>query len=234
MQTKNILLFNTADKKAKVSVFFQDGTFWLTQKAMAELFGVNVPAVSKHLKNIFETGELAAISVVSKMETTATDGKNYETTFYRLEAILAVGYRVNSAQAIDFRKWATQTLNEFIIKGFVMDDDRLKQGKSFGQDYFDELLERIREIRSSERRFYQKITDIYALSTDYDKNSQQTKDFFAAVQNKLHWAITGQTAAEIIYTEADATKLYMGLKTWKAVPDGKILKTDVAVAKNYL
>ena len=234
MQTKNILLFNTADKKAKVSVFFQDGTFWLTQKAMAELFGVNVPAVSKHLKNIFETGELAAISVVSKMETTATDGKNYETTFYRLESILAVGYRVNSAQAIDFRKWATQTLNEFIIKGFVMDDDRLKQGKSFGQDYFDELLERIREIRSSERRFYQKITDIYALSTDYDKNSQQTKDFFAAVQNKLHWAITGQTAAEIIYTEADATKLYMGLKTWKAAPDGKILKTDVAVAKNYL
>ena len=234
MQTKNILLFSTTDKKAKVSVFFQDGTFWLTQKAMAELFGVNVPAISKHLKNIFETGELEAISVVSKMETTASDGKNYETTFYRLEAILAVGYRVNSAQATDFRKWATQTLNEFIIKGFVMDDERLKQGKSFGQDYFDELLERIREIRSSERRFYQKITDIYALSTDYDKTSQQTKDFFAAVQNKLHWAITGQTAAEIIYTEADATKLYMGLKTWKAAPDGKILKTDVAVAKNYL
>jgi len=191
-------------------------------------------AVSKHLKNIFETGELAEISVISKMETTATDGKKYETTFYRLEAILAVGYRVNSVQAIDFRKWATLTLNEFIIKGFVMDDERLKQGKSFGQDYFDELLERIREIRSSERRFYQKITDIYALSTDYDKNSQQTKDFFAVVQNKLHWAITGQTAAEIIYTEADATKLYMGLKTWKAAPDGKILKTDVAVAKNYL
>ena len=234
MQTKNILLFSTTDKKAKVSVFFQDGAFWLTQKAMAELFGVNVPAISKHLKNIFETGELEAISVVSKMETTASDGKNYETTFYRLEAILAVGYRVNSAQATDFRKWATQTLNEFIIKGFVMDDERLKQGKSFGQDYFDELLERIREIRSSERRFYQKITDIYALSTDYDKNSPQTKDFFAAVQNKLHWAITGQTAAEIIYTEADATKLYMGLKTWKAAPDGKILKTDVAVAKNYL
>ena len=234
MQTKNILLFSSTDKKAKVSVFFQDGTFWLTQKAMAELFGVNVPAISKHLKNIFETGELEAISVVSKMETTASDGKNYETTFYRLEAILAVGYRVNSAQATDFRKWATQTLNEFIIKGFVMDDERLKQGKSFGQDYFDELLERIREIRSSERRFYQKITDIYALSTDYDKTSPQTKDFFAAVQNKLHWAITGQTAAEIIYTEADATKLYMGLKTWKAAPDGKILKTDVAVAKNYL
>lgn len=234
MQTKNILLFNPAGKNAKVSVYFQDGTFWLTQKAMAELFGVNVPAVSKHLKNIFETGELSPNSVISKMETTAADGKNYETTFYRLEAILAVGYRVNSSQATEFRKWATQTLNEFIIKGFVMDDERLKQGKSFGQDYFDELLERIREIRASERRFYQKITDIYALSTDYDKNSQQTKDFFAAVQNKLHWAITGQTAAEIIYSEADATKLYMGLKTWKAAPDGKILKSDVSIAKNYL
>mgnify|MGYP000917356441 CR=1 FL=1 len=234
MQTKNILLFNPSGKNAKVSVYFQDGTFWLTQKAMAELFGVNVPAVSKHLKNIFETGELSPNSVISKMETTAADGKNYETTFYRLEAILAVGYRVNSSQATEFRKWATQTLNEFIIKGFVMDDERLKQGKSFGQDYFDELLERIREIRASERRFYQKITDIYALSTDYDKNSQQTKDFFAAVQNKLHWAITGQTAAEIIYSEADATKLYMGLKTWKAAPDGKIMKSDVSIAKNYL
>lgn len=237
MQTKNILLFSTTDKKAKVSVFFQDGTFWLTQKAMAELFGVNVPAISKHLKNIFETGELESASTVSILETVQKEGKrevSRSVEFYRLEAILAVGYRVNSAQATDFRKWATQTLNEFIIKGFVMDDERLKQGKSFGQDYFDELLERIREIRSSERRFYQKITDIYALSTDYDKNSLQTKDFFAAVQNKLHWAITGQTAAEIIYTEADATKLYMGLKTWKAAPDGKILKTDVAVAKNYL
>ena len=234
MQTRNILLFNPVGKNAKVSVFFQGGTFWLTQKAMAELFGVNVPAVSKHLKNIFETGELSIDSVISKMETTASDGKNYETTFYRLEAILSVGYRINSSQATEFRKWATQTLNEFIIKGFVMDDERLKQGKSFGQDYFGELLERIREIRASERRFYQKITDIYALSIDYDKNSQQTKDFFAAVQNKLHWAITGQTAAEIIYTEADATKLYMGLKTWKAAPDGKILKSDVAVAKNYL
>jgi hypothetical protein len=234
MQTKNILLFNPVGKNAKVSVYFQDGTFWLTQKAMAELFGVNVPAVSKHLKNIFDTGELSYGSVVSKMETTASDGKNYDTTFYRLEAILAVGYRVNSSQATEFRKWATQTLNEFIIKGFVMDDERLKQGKNFGQDYFDELLERIREIRASERRFYQKITDIYSLSTDYDKNSRQTKDFFAAVQNKLHWAITGQTAAEIIYTEADATKLYMGLKTWKAAPDGKILKSDVAIAKNYL
>jgi len=151
-----------------------------------------------------------------------------------LEATLAVGYRVNSVQAIDFRKWATQTLNDFIIKGFIIDDERLKQGKNFGQDYFDELLERIREIRASERRFYQKITDLYALSTDYDKNSQQTNNFFALVQNKLHWAISGKTAAEIIYTEADATRLYMGLKTWKAALDGKILKSDVTVAKNYL
>jgi hypothetical protein len=237
MQTRNILLFNPVGKNAKVSVFFQNGTFWLTQKAMAELFGVNVPAVSKHLKNIFETGELEIASTISILETVQKEGKrevSRSMEFYRLEAILAVGYRVNSTQATEFRKWATQTLNEFIIKGFVMDDERMKQGKSFGQDYFDELLERIREIRASERRFYQKITDIYALSIDYDKNSLQTKEFFAAVQNKLHWAITGRTAAEIIYTEADATKLYMGLKTWKAAPDGKILKNDVAITKNYL
>ncbi|TZF85541.1 virulence RhuM family protein (plasmid) [Pedobacter sp. BS3] len=234
MHPKDILLFNTTDQKVNVSVYFQNGTFWLTQKAMAELFGVNVPAVSKHLKNIFETKELDQTSAISILETTAADGKNYATKFYRLEAILAVGYRVNSAQATDFRKWATQTLNEFIIKGFVIDDERLKQGKHFGQDYFDELLERIREIRASERRFYQKITDLYALSTDYDKDSVQTRDFFAMVQNKLHWAITGRTAAEIIYTEADATKLYMGLKTWKDAPDGKIQKSDVSVAKNYL
>lgn len=227
-------MYNTTDQKVNISVYFQNGTFWLTQKAMAELFGVNVPAVSKHLKNIFDTSELNQDSVISKMETTATDGKMYETSFYRLEAVLAVGYRVNSFQATDFRKWATQTLNEFIIKGFVMDDERLKQGRNFGQDFFDELLERIREIRASERRFYQRITDLYALSTDYDKNSQQTKEFFSAVQNKLHWAISGQTAAEIIYSEADATKLYMGLKTWKEAPDGKILKSDVTVAKNYL
>lgn len=234
MKPRDLLLYNTADKKVNVSVYFQNGTFWLTQKAMAELFGVNVPAVNKHLKNIFETGELEQASVISKMETTAADGKRYTTNFYRLEAILAVGYRVNSTQAADFRRWATQTLNEFIVKGFVIDDERLKQGKNFGQDYFDELLERIREIRASERRFYQKITDLYALSTDYVRESQQTKDFFSAVQNKLHWAITGKTAAEIIYTEADAAKLYMGLKTWKAAPDGKILKSDTTVAKNYI
>jgi len=234
MKPKDILLFNTTDQKVNVSVYFQNGTFWLTQKTMAELFGVGVPTISKHLKNIFETEELEQNSVISKMETTAKDGKVYDTSFYRLEAILAVGYRVNSVQATEFRKWATQTLNEFIIKGFVIDDERLKQGKNFGQDFFDELLERIREIRSSERRFYQKITDLYALSTDYDKKSLQTRDFFAMVQNKLHWAIAGKTAAEIIYTEADANKLYMGLKTWRDAPDGKIMKTDVSIAKNYL
>ena len=234
MKGRDILLFNTIDKAIKISVHFDKGTFWLTQKAMGELFGVNVPAISKHIKNIFETNELDKNSVISKMETTALDGKKYNTLFYRLEALLAVGYRVNSSQATEFRKWATQTLNEFIIKGFIIDDDRLKQGKNLGQDYFDELLERIREIRTSERRFYQKITDLFSLSTDYIHDSQQTKDFFAMVQNKLHWAISGKTAAEIIYSEADAKKLFMGLKTWKAAPNGKILKSDVVVAKNYL
>ena len=237
MKAHNLLFFHSQDKKVNVSVFFREGTFWLTQKAMAELFGVNVPAVNKHLKNIYDTEELNKDATVSILEIVRTEGSREVTRsmeFYRLEAILAVGYRVNSVQATEFRKWATTTLNEFIIKGFIIDDERLKQGKNFGQDYFDELLERIREIRASERRFYQKITDLYALSTDYDKHSEQTRKFFAAVQNKLHWAITGKTAAEIIYTEADATKLYMGLKTWKAAPDGKILKSDVVIAKNYL
>jgi hypothetical protein len=234
MKPKDLLFFNTDEKKVTISVFFQKGTFWLTQKTMADLFGVERSVVTKHLKNIFLTNELDENSVCAIFAHTASDGKNYSTQFYRLEAILAVGYRVNSVQATDFRKWATQTLNEFIIKGFVLDDERLKQGKNFGLDFFDELLERIREIRSSERRFYQKITDLYALSTDYDKDSQQTKDFFAAVQNKLHWAITGKTAAEIIYSEADANQLYMGLKTWKDAPNGKIMKSDVVVAKNYL
>jgi len=234
MFNKNFLIFRNEESTQNISVYFQDGTFWLTQKAMAQLFGVQVPAISKHLINIFESKELNENSVISILETTAADGKNYKTQFYRLEAILAVGYRVNSAQATDFRRWATDTLNEFIIKGFVLDDDRLKQGKNLGQDYFDELLERIREIRSSERRFYQKITDLFALSTDYEKESPQTREFFAMVQNKLHWAITGNTAAEIIYNEADASKLFMGLKTWKDAPDGKILKSDVSIAKNYL
>ena len=234
MQIRNILLYQVGKHKKEVSVYFEKGSFWLSQKAIALLFGVDRTVVTKHLKKIFEAKELDENSVCAIFAHTADDGKSYETKFYRLEAILAVGYRVNSIQATDFRKWATTTLNEFIIKGFVLDDDRLKQGKNLGQDYFDELLERIREIRASERRFYQKITDLYSLSTDYDKESQQTKDFFAAVQNKLHWAITGKTAAEIIYNEADATKLYMGLKTWKAATDGKILKSDVVVAKNYL
>ena len=234
MKPKDILLFQNREQTVNVSVYFQNGTFWLTQKTMAELFNVERSVITKHLNNIFKTEELNKDSVCAKIAHTAEDGKTYSTMFYRLEAILAVGYRVNSVQATDFRKWATQTLNEFIIKGFVMDDERMKQGKHFGQDYFDELLERIREIRASERRFYQKITDLYSLSTDYDPQSVQTREFFSMVQNKLHWAITGKTAAEIIYSEADATKIYMGLKTWKDAPEGKIQKSDVSIAKNYL
>ena len=233
-ENNQLIFYTTPQGKVKVEVIFENETFWLSQKRMAELFGVDVRTVNEHLKNIFKEGELIENSVIRNFRTTAADGKNYDTRFYMLDAILAVGYRVNSSQATQFRIWATGTLKEFIIKGFVMDDERIKQGKNFGKDYFDELLERIREIRASERRFYQKITDIYALSIDYNKDSDTTKDFFAAVQNKLHWAITGKTAAEIIYTEADATKLFMGLKTWKAAPDGKILKTDVVIAKNYL
>ena len=229
-----IVFYSTPDGDKKVEVLFQDENFWLTQKALAGLFNVKVPAVSKHLKNIFESGELVADSVISILETTADDGKTYKTKYYNLDAIIAVGYRVNSYQATQFRIWATKTLKEFIIKGFVLDDERLKQGKRFGKDYFDELLERIREIRASERRFYQKITDIYALAADYDKDAPITRDFFATVQNKLHWAITGKTAAEIIYTSADAGKIHMGLTHWKQAPDGKMVKSDVSVAKNYL
>ena len=233
-----LLLYTGADGAVMVGVLFRDETAWLTQKALAELFGVGVPAVNKHLKNIFESGELDPGATVSKMEMVRTEGERRVTRaveFYNLDAIIAVGYRVNSYQATQFRIWATKTLREFMIKGFVLDDERLKQGKTlFGKDYFDDLLERIREIRASERRFYQKVTDIYALSIDYDPNAPLTKEFFASVQNKLHWAITGQTAAELIYDSADATKLFMGLTTWKHAPDGKILKSDVSVAKNYL
>ena len=229
------LLYTAPDGAVKVEVVMKDETVWLTQKALAELFGVQVPAINKHLKNIFDAGELVEAAVISILETTAADGKHYQTRYYNLDAIIAVGYRVNSHQATQFRIWATKTLREFIIKGFVMDDERLKRGQqTFGQDYFDELLERIREIRTSERRFYQKITDLYALSLDYSADAPQTQAFFASVQNKLHWAITGQTAAELIYTAADATKIYMGLTTWKQAPGGKILKSDVSVAKNYL
>ena len=234
-ENQQFLLYTAPDGAVRVEVCFRDETVWLTQKALAELFGVKVPAVNKHLKNIFQSGELVEDSVISILETTAADGKRYQTRFYNLDAIIAVGYRVNSYQATKFRIWATRTLREFIVKGFVLDDERLKQGKRvFGKDYFDELLERIREIRASERRFYQKITDIYALSADYDPQAPITKDFFATVQNKLHWAITGHTAAELIYSRADAAKANMGLATWKHAPRGKILKSDVAVAKNYL
>ena len=233
--TAEFLVFTSQAGEGGIEVRVEEGTVWLTQKALAELFGVQRPAITKHLLNIFATGELAEDSVCSILEHTAGDGKNYSAKYYNLDAIIAVGYRVNSFQATQFRIWATKTLREFLIKGFVMDDERLKQGKRFfGKDYFDELLERIREIRASERRFYQKITDIYALSVDYSADAPLTKDFFATVQNKLHWAITGQTAAELIYSSADATRIFMGLTTWKHAPDGKILKSDVAVAKNYL
>jgi hypothetical protein len=233
--SSDIILYSSPEGNIKVEVVYSGETFWLTQKRMAELFGVAVPAVSKHLKNIFETGELQEDAVISKMETTAADGKNYLTAFYNLDAIIAVGYRVNSRQATQFRIWATKTLREFIIKGFVLDDERLKQGKRFGKDYFDELLERIREIRASERRFYQKITDIYEqCSIDYNKEADITQTFFKTVQNKLHWAITGKTAAQIIAERAKASEPNMGLQTWKNAPTGKILKTDVSIAKNYL
>ena len=230
------LLYSMPDADGKVQVVIKDETLWCTQKAMAQLFGVGVPAISKHLKNIFEEGELVADSVISKMETTAADGKNYTTTYYSLDAIIAVGYRVSSLKATRFRQWATKILNEYIKKGFAMDDERLKQGTAvFGKDYFRELLERVRSIRASERRIWQQITDIYAeCSTDYDKDSPTTKDFYAMIQNRFHYAITGQTAAEIIYSKADHTKDHMGLTTWKNAPDGRVLKSDVSIAKNYL
>ena len=230
------LLYSMPDADGKVQVVIKDETLWCTQKAMAQLFGVGVPAISKHLKNIFEEGELVADSVISKMETTAADGKNYTTTYYSLDAIIAVGYRVSSLKATRFRQWATKILNEYIKKGFAMDDERLKQGTAvFGKDYFRELLERVRSIRASERRIWQQITDIYAeCSTDYDKNSPTTRDFYAMIQNRFHYAITGQTAAEIIYSKADHTKDHMGLTTWKNAPDGRVLKSDVSIAKNYL
>ena len=230
------LLYNMPDADGKVQVVIKDETLWCTQKAMAQLFGVGIPAISKHLKNIFAEGELVADSVISKMETTAADGKNYTTTYYSLDAIIAVGYRVSSLKATRFRQWATKILNEYIKKGFAMDDERLKQGNAvFGKDYFRELLERVRSIRTSERRIWQQITDIYAeCSTDYDKNSPTTRDFYAMIQNRFHYAITGQTAAEIIYSKADHTKDHMGLTTWKNAPDGRVLKSDVSIAKNYL
>ena len=229
------LLYTAPNGAVRITVAVFDESVWLPQRGLAELFGVKVPAISKHLKNIFDSGELVESAVVSVLETTASDGKVYATRHFNLDVIIAVGYRVNSFQATQFRIWATQVLREFIVKGFALDDERLKRGKqTFGRDYFDQLLERIREIRASERRFYQKITDLYALSVDYHRDAPLTREFFASVQNKLHWAITGQTAAALIVASADATRPNMGLTTWKHAPSGKIQKSDVAVAKNYL
>lgn len=230
------LLYSMPDEQGKVQVIVKDGTIWCTQKAMAQLFGVDRSVITKHLKNIFESGELKQESVCAKNALTAADGKNYQTTFYNLDAIISVGYRVNSIRATKFRQWATLVLKEYITKGFALDDERLKQGTAvFGKDYFRELLERVRSIRASERRIWQQITDIYAeCSTDYDKSSPTTRDFYAMIQNRFHYAITGMTAAEIIYTQADHTKDHMGLTTWKHAPDGRVLKSDVSIAKNYL
>jgi hypothetical protein len=233
-----LILYQTPAGAVRVEVLYESETFWLSQKKMAELFGVEVPTISYHLKEVYDSGELSREATLRKFRTVQQEGHravSREIEFYNLDAIISVGYRVNSVQATRFRIWATQTLREFVIKGFVLDDERLKLNKRFGKDYFDELLERIREIRASERRFYLKITDIYEqCSIDYDKDAEITKLFFKIVQNKLHWAVTGKTAAEIIAERADAAKPTMGLTTWKNAPHGKIAKSDVAVAKNYL
>ena len=233
--TGNVIVYQAENESVSTNVLFKDETFWMTQKDMAKLFDVNVPAISKHLKNIFESGELVISAVISKMETTAEDGKIYQTNFYNLDAIIAVGYRVNSKKATQFRIWATGVLREYIIKGFALDDVMLKNGRSFGQDYFKELLRRVRSIRASERRIYQQVTDIFAAcAIDYDAQSPITREFFGTIQNKFHYAITGQTAAEIIHSHADATKDHMGLTTWESGSEGRIYKKDVIVAKNYL
>jgi len=240
MEEVKFLLYSYLEGDINIGVIIKDDTLWLTQKSMAELFGVGVPAISKHLKNIYESEELMKNSTISKMETVVNRGfkgkLKEEIEYYNLDAIISVGYRVNSIKATRFRIWATKILREYIQKGFVLDDERLKQGETtFGKDYFKELLERVRSIRASERRIWQKITDIFAeCSIDYDKNSEITKDFYATIQNKFHYAIVGKTAPEIIYSKADNTKENMGLTTWKNSPDGRILKTDVIVAKNYL
>ncbi len=230
-----ILLYNNGGEKEFVSVVFQDETFWLSQKGMAELFETSKQNISLHLKNCFDEEELDKESVVKDFLTTAADGKNYKTQHYNLDAIIAVGYRVNSKKATRFRQWATKTLKEYITKGFVLNDELMKNGRPFGRDYFDELLERIREIRASERRAYQKIADIFEqCSYDYDKNSDTTRAFYSFVQNKLHFAVTGKTAAELIAERATLDSPTMGLTTWKGAPDGKILKSDTLIAKNYL
>ncbi|MCI5897788.1 MAG: virulence RhuM family protein [Firmicutes bacterium] len=233
------LMYKSAEEDVSVNALIKDETIWLTQKSMAELFDVDVPAISKHLSNIYADGELLKDSTISKIEIVQQEGTRHvkrEQNFYNLDAIISVGYRVNSRKATQFRIWATSILKEYMIKGFAMDDERLKQGKTaFGKDYFRELLERVRSIRASERRIWQQITDIFAeCSIDYNKDAQLTHDFYAMVQNKFHFAIVGQTAAEIVYTKADRSKENMGLTTWKNAPDGRILKSDVGIAKNYL
>jgi hypothetical protein len=235
MNTGEILIYQNQEGKVKLTVTYKDDNFWLSQKLIAQLFDCSTDNVSLHLKNIFASGELSLDSVTEDFSATASDGKNYKTKFYNLDAIIAVGYRVNSKQATNFRIWATQTLKEFIIKGFVLNDEMLKNGKPFGKDYFDELLERIREIRASERRVYQKLGDIFQqCSSDYSKDSEEAKLFYKIIQNKLHFAVTGQTAAEIVYNRVDKQKDFMGLTSWKNAPEGKILKSDVTIAKNYL
>ena len=236
MDNFQFLIYHSAEEDVSVNAIVKDETVWLTQKGMAELFGCSTDNISLHLKNIFTSGELEKDSVTEKISATAADGKKYPTQFYNLDAIISVGYRVNSRRATHFRIWATGILKEYMTKGFVLDDERLKQGKdAFGKDYFRELLERVRSIRASERRIWQQVTDIFAeCSIDYDRNSPVTKEFYAMVQNKFHYAITGQTAAEIVYTKADHTKEHMGLTTWKNAPDGRVLKSDVSIAKNYL
>lgn len=230
------LIYRSAEENVSVDAIVKEESIWLSQKGMAELFECSTDNISLHLKNIFSSGELDKNSVTEKISATAADGKNYPTQFYNLDAIISVGYRVNSRRATHFRIWATGILKEYMTKGFVLDDERLKQGKdAFGKDYFRELLESVRSIRASERRIWQQVTDIFAeCSIDYDRNSPVTKDFYAMVQNKFHYAITGQTAAEIVYTRADHTKEHMGLTTWKNAPEGRVLKSDVSVAKNYL
>ena len=234
----NIIFYSTPTGNVKIEVVFNEETFWLTQKRMGELFGVDVRTINEHLQNIFNSNELVREATIRKIRIVKKEGNrnvNRELDFYNLDAIIAVGYRVNSKQATQFRIWATQTLKEFIIKGFILDDERLKQGKRFGKDYFDELLERIREIRASERRLFQKLGDIFEqCSADYNKDADETKLFYKMVQNKLHFAVTGKTAAEIVHSRADKSKDYMGLTSWKNAPEGKILKSDVSIAKNYL
>lgn len=236
MKEIQFILYNLPDEEGKVQVVIKDETLWCTQKAMAQLFGVDRSVISKHLKNIFDTAELQQDQVCAKIAHTAEDGKTYNTQFYHLDAIIAVGYRVSSVRATKFRQWATKILSEYIRKGFAMDDERLKQGTAmFGRDYFRELLERVRSIRTSERRIWQQITDIFAeCSIDYNRDAYATHEFYSMIQNRFHYAIKGQTAAEIIYTNVDHTKEHMGLTTWKNAPDGRILKSDVSIAKNYL